>query len=359
MTPMDLLGGALRQPQRMGEFTLADWHRVIPLARNHGVLGRLAILTADNGLLPTIDERPRRHLESALTLATNVQTLFRWELECITLALAPLKIPVILLKGSAYLLGKLPPMRGRVSGDVDILVPRDALDAVEHALKDRGWEGKPMSPRHAQYFREWLHELPPLVHPYRRIEIDVHHNILPRTDPLAFDAAKLFAAAISASSHSPLKILAPPDMVLHCILHLFRNGRFSNGLRDLLDLDDLLRHFSAQPNFWPQLLARTGELRLWPPLYWGLRYVTRYLAPPIPPDVADESRRHRPFFPPLAIMDWLVEHAILPRYFDRLDERHRWAQWCLEHQPLPRVRVLFTPLFWLKRLPESQPLAKR
>jgi hypothetical protein len=34
-------------------------------------------------------------------------------------------------------------------------------------------------------------------------------------------------------------------MVLHSATHLFYDGELNHGLRDLVDLDDLLRHFSG------------------------------------------------------------------------------------------------------------------
>ena len=55
-------------------------------------------------------------------------------------ALAPLDVPVILLKGTAYAAAGLEAGRGRSIGDLDILVPRAALPDVERALLAAGWE---------------------------------------------------------------------------------------------------------------------------------------------------------------------------------------------------------------------------
>ncbi|WP_204329989.1 nucleotidyltransferase family protein, partial [Proteus mirabilis] len=55
-------------------------------------------------------------------------------------ALAPLDVPVVLLKGTAFAAAGLSPARGRNIGDLDILVPRDRLDEVEAALLAAGWE---------------------------------------------------------------------------------------------------------------------------------------------------------------------------------------------------------------------------
>jgi 3-hydroxyacyl-CoA dehydrogenase len=56
-------------------------------------------------------------------------------------------------------------------------------------------------------------------------------------------------------------------MVLHSATHLFFEGELRHGLRDLVDLDDLVRHFAAQDaSFWQRLVARAFEMDLARPL---------------------------------------------------------------------------------------------
>ena len=57
-----------------------------------------------------------------------------WEAEMARRALAPLGCPVVLLKGTAYAAAGLLAGQGRSIGDLDILVPRAALDRVEAAV---------------------------------------------------------------------------------------------------------------------------------------------------------------------------------------------------------------------------------
>ena len=72
--------------------------------------------------------------------ATRAQarTQALWEAEMARRALAPLGVPVILLKGTAFHAADLDAATGRSVGDLDILVPRDSLDAVEAALARGG-----------------------------------------------------------------------------------------------------------------------------------------------------------------------------------------------------------------------------
>ena len=109
-------------------------------------------------------------------------------------ALAPLGVPVILLKGTAFHAADLDACGGRSVGDLDILVPHDSLGAVEAALLDAGWERmKEADGYDDAYYRRWMHELPPLIHRTRDRMIDVHHTILPLTARPTPDAGALIA----------------------------------------------------------------------------------------------------------------------------------------------------------------------
>ena len=44
---------------------------------------------------------------------------------------------------------------------------------------------------------------------------------------------------------SGLRILSPPDMVIHSAAHLFADGDLAGGLRNLWDIDRLLRAFAS------------------------------------------------------------------------------------------------------------------
>ena len=91
---------------------------------------------------------------------------------------------VVLLKGTAYVAAGLKAGEGRSIGDLDILVARDDLPQVEAALLAAGWEWVKPDPYDDAYYRDHMHELPPLIHKLRDRMIDVHHTILPRTAAL-------------------------------------------------------------------------------------------------------------------------------------------------------------------------------
>ncbi len=86
-----------------------------------------------------------------------------------------------MLKGAAYLVADLPSSAGRLFSDVDILVPKPRLPEVESHLTMHGWMTTHHSGYDQRYYRERMHELPPMEHVHRGTTIDVHHTILPET----------------------------------------------------------------------------------------------------------------------------------------------------------------------------------
>jgi hypothetical protein len=55
-----------------------------------------------------------------------------------------------------------------------------------------------------------------------------------------------------------------------------------NGLRDLMDLDGLLRHYGKDPGFWHRLVQRSRAMDLSGPVEDGLRWARRLLGTPVP-----------------------------------------------------------------------------
>ena len=158
---------------------------------------------------------------------------------------------------------------------------------MENALTIHGWSTTHHNAYDQRYYRQWMHELPPLRHNTRATVLDVHHAILPLTARLKPSSAKLLAASRPLAGHDRLRVLCPADMVLHSATHLFHNEELSHGLRDLTDLDILLRHFGPEPGFWEELPRRAAELDLVRPLYYGLRFASHFLGTPVP----SETRR--------------------------------------------------------------------
>lgn len=291
---------ALREPEAMAEFGAATWDRVIRQARAAGLLGRLGALAA--GFSMRLPVAVRRQLEAALGLAEQQRRAVHWELKHLGEALRRTEGPVVLLKGAAYAAADLAPAAGRIFTDIDLLVPRAQLGATESELMLAGWLTSPHDAYDLRYYREWMHELPPMRHLHRQTWLDVHHNILPETARRKTHPALILAASIPLPGFPRFSIPSPTDQVLHSATHLFHEGEWQHGLRDLVDLDALLRDYGANPAFWPALLARAETLNLGRPLYYALRYSRRLLHTPMPDSVVVECPE-RPGNLAKAIMD--------------------------------------------------------
>jgi hypothetical protein len=253
-----------------------DWTSLIALARAESLIGSLAWRLKGMKLPPDVEallEAARRDGEAA-----RAQAL--WEAEMARRALAPLGVPVILLKGTAYAAAGLEAGRGRSIGDLDILVPRAALADVERALLAAGWEWVKEDPYDDFYYREWMHELPPLIHRERDRMIDVHHAILPLTARPKPDMAAMIEARVPLADG--LFVLSPTDMIVHAAAHLFADGDLAGGLRNLWDIDRLLREFAErEEDFWPALQERAARHNLLPAVARAARLAHHLYATPV------------------------------------------------------------------------------
>jgi hypothetical protein len=276
-----LLVAVLADSSRAREVT--DWTGLLCLARAESLLGSLAF-RLDGAVLPP---RVASLLADARIDAGNARTQALWEAEMARRALAGVA-PVILLKGTAYAAAGLDAAAGRSIGDLDILVPRAALPDVERALLGAGWEWVKENAYDDLYYRSWMHELPPLIHRERDRMIDVHHTILPLTARRTPDPAAMIADSLALPSG--LRILAPEDMVLHAVAHLFADGDLAGGLRNLWDIDRLLRQFAGQHGFWSRLEARARRHELLAHAARALRLAARLYATPVDLALAGGSR---------------------------------------------------------------------
>lgn len=313
-----LLLNALNAPENLPDLPPADWDLLLRVARRVRLLGRLQADLARLGLIDAIPARAANHLRAARTVIDHRKTLVTWEVNRLLWALREIDTPLILLKGAAYVLAGLPPAPGRLFADVDLLVAETHISQIEDSLATRGWMKLPLDPYDDRYYRVWMHEIPPLRHQERGTEIDIHHRLLPRTSRFSSDPAPLLQAARPVADDPRLRVLAPADMVLHGMVHLFLEGDPKEGLRfrDLLDAHDLLCHFSHSAGFWAELLPRARQLGFQRPLYYSLRFSHALFATPIPVEVLAASQQDGPAWLWRWLMDRLVPLAMLPGHPD-------------------------------------------
>jgi len=310
---------------------------VLRQARRCGLSGLLTCRLATESSHPTFPSALKDRLDAAAVLAAEYARRIRWEIHQVRLSTRAVSGKIVLLKGAAYLLAGFPNAEGRFMADLDLLVAEAELPEVEQALLAGGWRPTKQDAYDQRYYREWMHELPPFVHPIRGVEVDLHHNISPRTSRLKVDAAELLREIVPLDEEGKLFRLSDRDIVLHLCVHLFHDGDMDNGLRELVDLDGLLRTFAADPGYWDSLTERAEALGLTRPLGHGLHFAAELLETPVPDHVRQWAREHGIRGPARPFLHACMGAAMLPV---EGDEPTRWRRFS--------VGFLYLRSHWLR-----------
>lgn len=325
-----MLTSAVLDPPTITGLSHADLDLLLRVARKAQLLGRLAedLKAIDRfGELPDV---ARDQFDSMLAYARSRRRVTRWEMDRIAWALRDdMPEKLIVMKGCAYELIGSPNNRGRIFADVDLMVAESEIEPLEAALHAKGWQTKQLSAYDDNYYRRWTHELPPITHYERHVEVDVHHNILPRTARLKPSSGALYAAAVPVDDQ-PFHILSDTDLLLHAAVHLMFSDEMADKIRDLIDIADLANAFAVRDSaFWPTLMDRAEELGLERPAFYALHFSRRLLELELPQAVVDRMEKWAPPGVVLWMMQRLVPAALFPTHPEAGSRRAGLARWLL------------------------------
>lgn len=311
--PPVLLLQILVNPRQALTLTLSDWDLLIRQGRSIDMLARLWVKLRDAGVLDDLPGEPLRHLHWAYQVTQSHRQAIRREVEGLEQALAPLATPVVVLKGAAYSYGDLAPADGRLFSDIDILLPEQRLAEAEVLLEKQGWLSAHLDAYDQKYYRRWMHELPPMMHGQRQTELDVHHAILPKTARVHPCSQLLLEDIVRFNAQHNLYRLGDADLILHSATHLFFDGEMQHGLRDLEDIDGLLRRYGESDADWLILLDRSQQLELTYPLYYALHYCARWFETPVPENIQQTAQRLTGASQlKRTLMSWLFDRGLQP-----------------------------------------------
>ncbi len=323
-----LLVHVLRNEQPFDNLNLAEWDLLIRQARRSQLLGYLYYRIEATDLISKTPVGPLRHLQSAKVQTAKQHRDFLWEVGKLKQAFSGTGCALLLLKGGAYAIAGLAPHKGRLFSDIDLLVPFEAINQVEHCLMIHGWLPETTDDYDQQYYRRWMHEIPPLRHVKRGSVIDLHHNILPRTAIACPDANLLLDSAVELTDElEGIKVLSPLDRIIHSATHLFYEGELEHGLRDLVDLDGLVCELDQVDRLL--LVDRAIQLGLQTPIYYALHYLqlildTKGLDQALEKLVVAGCKPNHMDF-----MDVLFLRALMPDHASCDDRWTGLARWCL------------------------------
>ena len=261
------------------------WSLLFSEARRAGLMARLAatLRLAEMAGARGLPERLHGQAKASLIEAAAFQRDVLRELDHVQQALSGLGVPVLLLKGAAYVRLNLPAARGRIFSDIDIVVAKASLGQAEAALMLGGWLTGKLDPYDQRYYREWSHEVPPMTHRRRGTTVDLHHALVMPTCRIRVDSGKMLREAVPVDGSDFWWRLQDEDMVLHAASHLMFNSEFERGLRDLWDIDLLFRDFTSRSASFPErLFERAREVGLGEVIREALRLARRLLGTPVP-----------------------------------------------------------------------------
>jgi len=339
----------IRQPAKCLEFGPTQLEQLLNQARASNTLAMLAHILEQHHLLDRLPSWLVAHLRSAMKAAAAVHRSVRWEIYNISRALRNIDTPVVLLKGAAYVLVENSAAQGRVFSDVDFLVPIQRIAEVEKTLLGNGWVRNPITAYDERYYRQWMHEVPPLKHVKRKSTLDVHHAILPLTTKVSPNTKLLIQDAIRVDCdfvEDEIYVLSPMDMLLHSATHLFYDGELEHGFRDMIDIMRLQRQFCSDDASANRLLERARELQLEVPIFYALRYCCLMFECDMPAPLSAFARQNqaRILSPAsLRVMDWLFLRALRPKHRQCDLFANGFARWLL----YIRSHYLRMPLYLL------------
>lgn len=211
---------------------LAERVDLLEFADAHHVLGQLAVTWLDSTTGKTAEV-----LENGLFRAMFDHQMLRFEMDRLERALLGSGIFPVILKGGAYVATGSKAGLGRRVSDLDILVSNSELDEVELLLKQADWEFEAGvdNAYDSNYYRKYMHELPPLRHKKRRTLIDVHHMLVPQTSRYNIRSDLMIEAAEFLPG-TRLKTFTAVDLFIHSAIHSFADGAFDTPTRSVLEL---------------------------------------------------------------------------------------------------------------------------
>lgn len=304
---VDVLVAVLRDLARLERLSAEECEALLPAAEAARLLSRLAIDAERMRLTTSLPLWARDRLTSARVRGQAFERAVLWEVDRVHRALLPVGVRPVFLKGAGYIAAGLSCGVGRVVADVDILVSEADLPVAQAALQEHGWRFESLHAYDERYYREWMHELPPMRHRGRGTMLDVHHRILPRTGRVHPPTERLLEKAVDVGG---TRVLAPAHMVLHSAAHLFQDGEVAGAIRDLHDFHDLVGHFGRQPQFWNALVNDAGAFGLERAMYYALRSAQRVWDTDISEAGVLALKRWRPNVVTQQIMDSFIAVAL-------------------------------------------------
>jgi hypothetical protein len=308
------------------------------LAQRHGVYGLLLHTLQRTGVFAALPAAVVREHEDALRLLRRHAALWDLERDFVLGLLAERAVPAVLLKGAALRLTSYRDSVQRSFGDLDVLVPDDAVDQAVAALGEAGYQS--LTESRASLYLDHHHHL--ILRKPMGFVVEVHWALEPVDSPFALEpqAFRRSAVAYPDPQGHPVLVPVPEHNVLHLSTQSMEDGysRFSR----IVDLD---RVIASRPQAvdWERLAEEAIRMQVSTPVAVSLRLAELLLGTAIPAgfferlDLAPLCRTN------LALLDPVT--ALLEQRSQRRAAVERlFLLWCVQGGPA-RTRVL-KAVYW-------------
>jgi len=239
----------------------AEWQELRDIARIQRISALFHTrLHRFEGGHPQMPPTLREELATGFRERTMHNLFLFAEFRKIAEALQARDIPVVVLKGMHLAAAVYGEIGMREMEDMDILVPRDRLQAAADTLGALGYVSK--EPLDVEFWAQKQHHLPRLRNASNTV-VEVHWSVTWPGDSRALsDLEDLWTRA------QPLTIagcevlgLSPEDLLLHLCIHASFQHMFYTGLRPICDLDATIRCYQAEMDW--RLVCRLARQRQW------------------------------------------------------------------------------------------------
>lgn len=311
-----LLVSTFANPNQISQFSTNQWNTFLSQARVSFVLYRAYLLFKQHNLLTQVPERIIPHLKNDSVYINNLVQQLESEVATVSQQMTKKQCSPIFLKGAAYVINELELAKSRVFSDIDILVTKSELAKAENALKRIGFTSQKTDDYDQKYYREYMHEIPPMQHIIRGTVLDVHHNILPVCKGVPVNINQLAELAVEVKfAGTKVKTFSPVGLFIHCAVHLFHEGEFEKGFRDLTDLALLYQEFNEKDRHFDQaLLSLTKDLKLETSIYLALTCINQQLNVEISTVATDFISKHRETKKLASLDDFIFRYVLVPHH---------------------------------------------
>ena len=278
----------------------ARWQRV------HGLVHHHLRAQGLEGAVPEVVARGLRRLylgdaARGLALAQELRRVLR--------ALGDAGVPTVVLKGAYLAHAVYPHPALRPMADLDLLVPRERLEAAEGVALALGYRPQG-SPEEQRRTRQGHRHLPTLAHPERRTLLEVHWHLVRPDSPLHFPLGGLWARVRPARvAGTEALALAPADLLLHLCLNFFLDRRYRTyaALGQLCDIAVVAGPSGAALD-WDLLQREALAHRLAGPVHCALHAAAALLGAPVPGEAL--ARLRPPVFEPALALAFLRRRVL-------------------------------------------------